>query len=230
VNARWFGDTGRMMRPPLVRIAILCATSIWCASARPARAETVATITSAPPPHANPRLKASYRLFSLAGLEGAPMWLHGAQLDVYALSRRWARLGFELEGGGGDTRLVGTPARLSYGLGGLTAAVQYPARVTPFLEGRFVAGVLSGQLDGALTIGGASLGGSSATAWAYGGGLETGAEIYVYRRVYLSAALGWMRTTWHGVDVATTMQHPTAGIAYKDLVGDTVTLKLGCGI
>src|SRR5439155_1757035 len=79
-----------------------------------------------------------------------------------------------------------------YGLVGVTAGVQYPARVTPFLEGRFVGGVLEGQLDGALTVGETTYRGNSATTWIYGGGLETGVEVYLLRRLYLSAALGWM--------------------------------------
>jgi hypothetical protein len=205
------------------------ASILWIACGA-ARAEPVEIVTAPPPAHANPRLKLSYRLFSLAGLDGAPMWLHGAQIDAYALSRRWMRIGVELEGGGGSATLAGTGASLSYGVAGVTAGVQYPARVTPFIDGRFVGGVLSGQLDGALVVGGQSFGGTSATTWMYGGGLETGVEVYVWRRAYVSAALGWMRATWHGVDVSAMMANPQGGMAYKDLVGDTVTLKLGCGI
>jgi hypothetical protein len=212
------------------RLAI-AASLLCCSLAASARAEPVAIVSAKPPPHANPRLKAAYRLFSVSGLGGAgPIWLHGAQLDAYALSRRWVRVGVELEGGGGGASLAGTTASLSYGLAGLTAAIQYPARVTPFVEGRFVGGVLSGQLDGTLTVGAASYSGTSATTWIYGGGLETGVEVYVYNRVYLSAALGWMRSTWHGVDVAATMANPQAGMAFKDLTGDSVTFKVGGGI
>jgi hypothetical protein len=215
---------------PIVTVSFVC---ILCANARatPAAAPAPSLTTSLPPTeHANPRLKASYRLFSVGGLEGAPLWLDGAQLDAYALSRRWVRIGGELEGGGGRATLASTSATLRYGLVGVTAGVQYPARVTPFLEGRFVGGLLFGQLDGTLTVGMTSYSGSSVTTWIYGGGLETGIEVYVYRRAYLSGALGWMRSTWHGVDVAAMMQNPAGGMVYKDIVGDSVTLKLGFGI
>jgi hypothetical protein len=211
-------------------VRFLCTATVWLLCTSVHAQEPQATVTRAPGGHPNPRLKASYRLFSLAGLEGSAMWLQGAQLDAYALSRRWVRLGVELEGGAGGTTFVNTPASLSYGLGGVTAGVQYPARVTPFLEGRFAGGVLSGQLDGALTIGAVTYNGMSATTWMYVGGIETGVEIYVYRRAYLSVGGGWMRSTWHGIDVPTTIANPQGGIAYKDITGDSFTLKLGGGI
>jgi len=208
---------------------LLASPSLWAAS-DPA-APPVSNLEAAPPaPHANPRLKGSYRLFSISNLDGTPLWLNGAQLDVYLLSRRWVRLGLELEGGAGHATLSGNGLGLSYGLAGLTAALQYPARVTPFLEGRFAAGVLSGQLDGTITVGSASLTQASATTYLYGGGLETGLEVYVWKRAYLSAGVGWVRTTWHGVDYQAMLQNPTGGLRYKDLSGDSVTLKLGFGI
>lgn len=203
---------------------------LWSTCAVRAYAEPVATVAAQPAAHVAPRLKVSYRLFSLSGLDGGAMWLHGAQLDAYVLSRRWVRIGVELEGGGGSATLAGTGALLRYGLAGLTAGVQYPARVTPFVEGRFAGGVLSGALDGALTVGTTTYTGTTATTWMYGGGVESGIEVYVYRRAYLSGAVGWMHTTWHGVDVPAMMQNPQAGMAYTDLAGDTITLKIGGGI
>jgi hypothetical protein len=212
------------------RLAGISAFILWSAGASVALAEPEATVVARPVAHEAPRLKVSYRLFSLAGLDGGAMWLHGAQLDAYVVSRRWLRIGLELEGGGGSASLAGTGAMLRYGLLGVTAGVQYPARVTPFVEGRFAGGVLSGALDGALTVGATTYTGSTATTWMYGGGLESGVEVYVYKRAYLSAALGWMHTTWHGVDVPAMMANPAAGMAYTDLAGDTVTLKIGGGI
>jgi len=179
---------------------------------------------------ANPRLKVSYRTFSIAGLDATPMWLQGLQVDAYVVSQRWMRFGIELEGGSGSGTWLGTPASLSYGLVGMTVGVQYPARVTPFLEGRFVGGALSGQLDGTLVIGNTAHTGISAATWIYGGGLETGVEVYLHSRVYVSGALGWMRSTWHGLDVPTMMQNPTGGLVYKDLVNDSFTIKVGLGI
>ena len=194
-------------------------------------AEAVGSVV-ATPKHERPvpRLKASYRLFSISGLQGGQLWLDGAQVDAYALSRRWLRVGVELEGGGGGATFTTTPVKLSYGLMGLNAGIQYPMRVTPFVEGRFVGGILSGQLEGALTVAGTTYSGQSATTWIYGGGIETGIETYIYGRSYLSIAGGWMRSTWHGVDVLTMMQNPSGGMAYKNLTGDTFTLKVGIGI
>jgi hypothetical protein len=192
--------------------------------------EVSGAVITAKPERPSPRLKASYRLFAISGLQGGQLWLNGAQVDAYALSRRWVRVGVELEGGGGGATFSTTPVRLSYGLLGLTAGVQYPARITPFVEGRFVGGVLSGQLEGTLTIGSSSYSGQSATTWMYGGGIESGIEAYVYGRTYLSLGLGWMRSTWHGIDVLTMMANPSNGMAYKNLTGDTFTLKIGIGI
>jgi hypothetical protein len=220
----------------MVRFALLAVA--WMGNAEGiVAAEPAATLTAARRAHPNPRLKASYRLFSIAGLHGAPMWMQGGQLDGYFLSRRWIRAGFELEGGGGGA-FVGSiagaddiRASLHYGLAGLTTGIQYPARVTPFIEGRAVGGVLTGKLTGALTVGDdVYMGGMSATTWMWAGGLETGIELYVFRRAYLSVAAGWMRSTWHGVDVGAMLADPNGGRVYKNLVGDSFTLKVGLGI
>ncbi len=203
------------------------------ASLKAARAESdalVATTADPPPRHANPRFKATYRAFSLAGLNGKSMWLDGAQIDVYPLSRRWIRAGFETEGGTGATSLQGAPTAVAYGLFGLTAGFQYPARVTPFVEGRFAGGVLSGTVEGALTVGGSTYGDGAVLTYLYGGGIEGGVEVYILGRSYLSAAVGWMRASWHGLDVAEMMANPQGGMAYKDLKSDCFTFKVGIGI
>jgi hypothetical protein len=194
------------------------------------RAAANDAITVVARPHANPRLKLSYRGFGIANLDGSPIWLNGAQLDAYMLSRRWVRIGAELEGGGGHADLMGNGAHLAYGLAGLSGGIQYPWRVTPFLDGRFAAGVLAGQLDGTLTIGTVSVTDASAVTWMYAGGVETGVEVYTFKRVYLSAALGWVRTTWRGPDAEATLKNPDAGMQMKDVTGDSLTVKVGFGI
>lgn len=178
----------------------------------------------------NPRLKISYRLLSIPNLDGSAIWLHGAQLDAYALSRRWIRVGLELGGGTGHTTLSQTGAQLSYGTAGVSVGIQYPWRVTPFVEGRFAGGVLAGSLDSAMTIAGVTITDPSAVTWMYGGGIETGVEVYAWKRMYLSVAIGWVRTTWRGIDYNAFVANPTAGVTYRDLVGDSFTFKLGCGI
>jgi hypothetical protein len=175
--------------------------------------------------HDKPLFKVSYRRFSVSNLDGSAIWLDGAQLDLYVLSRRWIRVGFELEGGGGNaTLLVGTNANLGYGLVGLTAGFQYPWRVTPFVEGRVAAGLLGGHLDGPGFLTG------QATTWLFGGGIDAGIEFYTWKRMYVTAALGWIRTTWQGPDVAAMIANPSAGMISKDLTGDSLTFKLGLGI
>ncbi len=196
-----------------------------------ARDNTAGTVTAAPRPrHVNPRFKLSYRGFAISNLDGSPLWLNGAQLDAYFVSRRWFRAGVELEGGAAHADLSGYGASLGYGLAGLTLGVQYPARVTPFLDGRFAAGVLGGRFDGSVNVGTTTVSDASAVTWIYGGGLEAGVEVYTVGRVYVSAAVGWVRTTWHGVDLPAMLANPSGGMQFKDLTGDSFTFKIGLGI
>jgi len=207
-------------------LALVLLTSTIAASAPDAQVSMRAS-------HAAPRLKASYRRFAIANLDGSSLWLDGAQLDAYPLSRRWVRLGIELGGGGAHASLAGNGAQLAYGLAGLSLGVQVPMRVTPFLDGRFAAGLLSGRLDSStVTVGSASvtMPQSAALTALWGGGLETGVEVYTVGRAYLSAAIGWMRTTWRGLDVAAMAAGASASAASKDLTHDSFTLKVGLGI
>jgi hypothetical protein len=207
-----------------VAIALLLASTT-------ALAETAPSVTrSAWAPHPSPRAKLSYRRFAISDLNGDNLWLDGAQLDVYALSRRWVRAGIELEGGVGKTSLLQTPTTLGYGLAGVTAGIQYPWRVTPFVDGRFAGGLLAGQLNGSLNVAGTDYGGMSAATWMYGGGIDTGVEIYTVGRVYLSGAVGWVRTTWHGPDFDGTLRNPSSGMQFKDYTGDSFTFKVGVGL
>ena len=60
--------------------------------------------------------------------------------------------------------------------------------------------------------------------------VPVGAEFFTVGRMYISASVGWLRTTWHGVDYAGIIRNPEAGIQYKDLTTDGFTFKLGLGI
>src|SRR5215470_11123282 len=200
-----------------VRGRIFVALASLAFSAAAQADEMLSTSVEWQAEHATPRLKASYRTFTIAGLDETPVRLQGVQLDAYAVSERWLRVGFELEGGTGSAGWALASATLGYGLVGLTVGVQYPARVTPFVEGRFFAGVLAGVLDGT---------DEAAATWLYGGGVEAGVEVYLHGRTYLSAAVGWMRSSWRGVDV----NMSTAGnLVYTDLVADSFTVKVGIG-
>jgi hypothetical protein len=164
-------------------------------------------------PHAVPRFKLAYRNLVTAGLEGGDLMFHAGELDFYPASH-YFRFGLEAEAGGAGGRYDAW-----YVSTGVAVGVQYPARVTPFLEGRFVAGVLGGTALG-----------QSAVSYIYTGGIETGVEVYFAGRFYLTGAIGWAHPTYGGVDVASIRQHPGQTPAIKDLSTDSLTFKVGVGL
>src|SRR5690242_9404581 len=91
------------------------------------------------PQHDVPRFKLAYRRLWIAAPDNGTLAFDGVALDFYPLSRV-VRLGIqgEFAWGGGDYALW-------YVVTGLAFGFQYPARVTPFLEGRFVAGIIGGS-------------------------------------------------------------------------------------
>jgi hypothetical protein len=199
-------------------------------------------VRCAPPPSpssadtepAPPRLELSYRRFSLRNLDLTSLPVTGLELDMYPLSTAWVRAGVELEAGAGSVALDGHTLDARYGLFGLVTAVQYPglARVTPFLAGRLFGGVLGGRLDGPIAVPGTTvtLIGTSAVTWLYGGGLDLGANVFALGRSHVSLALGWVHTTWGGVDYVGALATPSIGVRFKDLTEDSFTLKIGIGI
>jgi hypothetical protein len=164
-------------------------------------------------PHPVPRFKLAYRNLVTAGLEGGDLMFHGAELDFYPASH-YFRFGLEAE-------VAFAPSKYDawYVTTGVAAGVQYPARVTPFIEGRFVAGVLGG-----------SAAGQTAVSYIYTGGLETGIEVYYARRFYVTGAIGWAHPTYAGVDVAWVRAHPGLDPARKEFSTDSLTFKLGVGL
>jgi len=191
-------------------------------------------VTAAPAkPHPNPRLKLSYRSFGLSSFDGSAVGLKGAQLDTYPVSRRYFRLGVELEGGGGDAAMNGGTANLWYGLLGVGAGFQYPARVTPFVEGRIAAGALGGRYSGPLAkVGGVTLSADNASTatFLYVGGIDAGVEVYAVSRFYVSAAIGWAHPVYTGPDVAAMTQNPTGGLVTRQIASDSFTFKIGVGL
>ena len=180
-------------------------------------------------PHANPRIELSFRRFAVNGPDGNPVALDGGQVDVYPLSRRWLRLGIEAEGGRGSSDTQQVTARLWYGLVGVTAGIQYPARVTPFVEGRAAVGALGGSLSGTAVIGSTSVStqGLSTTTLLYLGGIDAGVEVYAVGRAYVTVALGWVHPVYYGLS-AVVLQ--TTGSARTTRVGaDVFTFKIGVG-
>jgi hypothetical protein len=163
--------------------------------------------------HAVPRFKLAYRYLSVASLTGGTEPLHAAALDFYPVSNL-VRLGIGTEVGfSGD----------SYGTWflteGLSLGVQWPARVTPFVDGRFVAGLV-----------GANVLGHQVVSYIYAGGIDGGIEVYYLRRFFVTVAVGWVHPVYRGVDLAQVQAHPTAAPPGQDFAADTFTLKVGLGL
>jgi hypothetical protein len=162
------------------------------------------------PHHDVPRFKLAYRYLDLAALQGGRQHFDAVGLSVYPLSTL-LRLGID-----GEFAWGGGPYQMWLATVGLAAGVQYPARVTPFLDGRFVAGVIGGTIMS-----------TAAVSWLYAGGLETGVEIYYARRYYLTLAVGWMHPVYGGIDVNSIK---SGSPVMHSFANDTVTFKVGLGL
>jgi hypothetical protein len=216
---------------------VLVVTGLWAPPVRaespppqPMLSETVERPAPPPASHPAPRLKLSASGFTIGNLDRSPVPLTGAQLDVYPLSERWMRGGFSFAGGTGHASELGGRLSLGYGLVGLTAGVQYPGRVTPFIEGHLSGGLLSGKQDGTLTVAGTTISGASGTTWIYGRGIQIGTEVYISGRAYVSVSLGWMRTTWGAPDIGARIQDPRSNLRLVDITSDSLFWKVGLGI
>jgi hypothetical protein len=179
-----------------------------------------------------PGLGLAYRRFSIANLDPTPGSLGGLELDLYPVATRWLRAGVEVEAGKGKVSMTGNDIDLRYGMVGAMAGLQIPTRVSPFIQGRLLAGVLAGNYDWTAGIPETPLAvnGGSAATYINGGGLDLGADLHAVGPLCLSASIGWMRTTWRGPDTVATAADPQAGLQLRDLTGDSFTLKLGIGI
>jgi hypothetical protein len=162
-------------------------------------------------PHDVPRFKLSYRRVWAASPDGGDLPFDVAGLDFYPVSK-FVRFGISGEVGWG-----GGNYGLWYFVTGVSLGLQLPMRVTPFLEGRFVAGLLGGTFMG-----------QSAVSWIYEGGIDTGVEIYYARRFYVSAAIGWAHPVYGGIDVAQLNQNQV--VVRKDFATDSFTFKVGLGL
>ena len=161
--------------------------------------------------HDVPRFKLSYRRVWMASLEGGDLPFDAAELDFYPVSR-FVRFGITGEFGYG-----GGTYGLWYFVTGASLGLQLPMRVTPFLEGRFVAGLFGGSFMG-----------QTALSWIYEGGIDTGIEVYIAKRYYFSAAIGWAHPVYGGVDVAQLNENQT--VVRKDFGTDSFTFKVGLGL
>lgn len=163
------------------------------------------------PAHVTPRFQLSYRRAAMAALEGGTQTVDAAALDFYPAS------GLVRFGVGSEFGWSGGAYGLWYLVMGASLGLQYPARVTPFVEGRFLAGILGGSYMG-----------QDAVSWYYEGGIDTGIEVYYASRFYVSAAIGWVHPVYGGVDVAQLNQNQI--IVPKNFAADAFTFKVGLGL
>lgn len=145
-----------------------------------------------------PAFKLGFRRFVLPDQAATESEALLGTLDFYVYSR-YLRVGMGAVGG------VGKPRNDVYALGTLSAGLQWPARVTPFVEFGLGGGVtyramLAGQLF-----------------WMHTLGVDAGVEVYVVGDFYVSAAAGWIRPVIHGA------------AAGQDLYYDTFAMKFGLG-
>jgi hypothetical protein len=161
--------------------------------------------------HDVPRFKLAYRRVWAASPDGGDLPFDVAELDFYPYSK-FVRFGLAGEiGYGGGTY------GLWYFVTGASLGLQWPMRVTPFLEGNFAAGIMGGSFMG-----------QSAVSWIYEGGIDTGIEIYYVRRFYVSAAIGWAHPVYGGVDVAQLNQNHA--VVRENFATDSFTFKVGLGL
>ena len=178
-----------------------------------ARGAVVARRAWKPNTHAVPRFKLAYRRLTTQGLENDSIDFNVIEIDYYP-SSHYLRFGLDTEVGlGGDKY-----SSWFFTVGGVLG-LQYPWRVTPFVDARFIAGLVGGTFMG-----------QSAVSWIYMGGLEGGVEAYVAGRFYVTAAIGWAHPVFSGIDVQYVRDHPTLAPARKEFANDTFTFKVGLGL
>lgn len=159
-----------------------------------------------------PRFKLGYRYLPLPTPDGTMLTFHAVGFDVYPFSS-YLRVGFGVDGGYGGGRFDMFYAAISATLG-----VQYPWRVTPFLEGRFALGLVGGRYQGDL-----------ATSVMLQGGVEGGLEFFVYDRFFLDVTFGYSHPYYRAPDVLALEADPGRAAPIKKFQADVFTFKLGLG-
>ena len=178
-----------------------------------------------------PRLDLSITSFSIGNGAASTVPLQGLELDLYAITSSWLRGGFTLAGGRGNGTISGADVGLRYGMLGVAAALQFPIRLSPFIQANLAGGVLAGNLDGSVAIPGTSLSisGGTAATWIYTRGADIGVHLYALGSLHLTASVGWVRATWHAPDTAATVAAQSASLRFKDVTNDSLITKLGIG-
>ena len=169
------------------------------------------------PPRQRPvaRFEASYRYLAMADPYGGALPFHIVELDGFPLSR-YFRLGISAAAGA-STREAAYLAELGLGVG-----VQYPARVTPFLDVKVAAGVI-----------GATIEGHKVASYEYRPTLEAGLEFFMARSFHMTVAVGYAHPVYGGVDANVLKAQIAAGetpsFAVHAMGWDTVTVRAGLG-
>jgi hypothetical protein len=224
-RAAWLGLWGLVVAVPAAR-----AEELEPVAPEPPSIDEPVTSALPNAAHPNPRLKLSYVRSEIGNLDGSAVPLDALALDAYPLSRRWARVGIGLETGRGSATFMGDRASLADLLLGVSAGVQLPGRVTPFVEGHLAGGALTGHTDEPIVVDGVVVTSASATTYLYTYGLDAGAEVYAVGRSYLSLSLGWLHTTWRGATDASPPGASAPDIALTDITHDALLFKAGVGI
>jgi hypothetical protein len=162
--------------------------------------------------HFTPRFQLAYRRLTVHPVENVDMTFNTFELDYYAFSSL-LRLGMGLEIG-----ISGNTFGAWYFTAGPALGLQYPWRVTPFIEGRFKAGYIGGSFMG-----------QTAVTYIYVGGIEAGIELYLVHRLHLTASLGWAHPVFQFIDLEFTRQNPLLAPQFIKLSNDTYTFKIGLG-
>jgi hypothetical protein len=151
-----------------------------------------------------PRLKFGYRTFSVADMGDVEARYHCFAIDAYVYSGI-VRAGLGVEGGADST------PRSNFILDGtVNLGVQYPMRITPFLEATVGFGFLRRDVLHEDLFG-----------FIYHVGLEAGAEVFISSRFLISTAVGWRR------QVFKFSENPDVEAAY--VYFDSFTVKVGLG-
>jgi hypothetical protein len=166
-------------------------------------------------PRPTTRFEVGYRFFQVANPYGGRLPFHLVELDGYPISGIF-RLGLSLTAGG-STRDSGWLADV-----GLSLGVQYPYRVTPFLDARFSAGFI-----------GANIVGHNEVSYELRPAIEGGLSVFLAGRFHFTAAVGWAHPIYGGVNAKLIEQEMQDGETPKyniHPVGlDSVTARVSLG-
>ncbi|MEO6954287.1 MAG: hypothetical protein ABI321_20965 [Polyangia bacterium] len=165
--------------------------------------------------HPVAHLDVSYRYLAVADPYGGALPFHLVEIDGFPLSH-YFRLGISAAAGS-STREGAFLAEIGLGVG-----VQYPARVTPFLDVKLSAGVIGATIEGKREV-----------SYEYRPTIEAGIEVFVASSFHFTAAVGYAHPIYGGVDGNVIKAQIAAGetptFNVHSVGWDTVTVRAGFG-